>query len=135
MHFLKILNTTINSSYQSEMLLQREKQIVALEISSWLLVLVVEDFGVSPNFVLCCCQFTASYIFSRITCFAWTGGPGTIVPPYLREQPGGTSPHRRILIQAVNATHCWLISHTGLYLGCYCLILFFLFFLNGSPYI
>ena len=67
-----------------------------------------------------CCHFAASYIFSLITCFAWTGGSGTIVPPYLRGQLGGTSSHRRILIQAVNTTHCWLLSHMGLYLGCYC---------------
>lgn len=81
-------------------------------------------FCVSLQTVLCCCQFTASYIFSCITCFAWTGDSGTIVPPYLRGQLGGTSPHRRGLIQAVNATHCWLFSHTGRYLGCYCVWFF-----------
>lgn len=40
---LKII--TIYFSYRSEMLLQRGKRILALEISSWLLVWVVEDFG------------------------------------------------------------------------------------------
>lgn len=28
-----------------------------------------------------------------------------------------TSPHRRVLIQALNGAHCWASSHTGLYLG------------------
>lgn len=48
---------------------------MALEISSWLPVWLWKILG-----CLCCRQFTASYIFSRITCFAWTGGSGTIVP-------------------------------------------------------
>lgn len=81
------------------------------------------------------CPFSASYIVSHITCFAWTSGSGTIVPPYLRGQLGGTSPHRRILIQAVNAAHCWLFSHTGRHLGCYCVCLIdlfiYLFMLEG----
>lgn len=126
----------ICSSHRIERLQQRGKQIVALEISSWFAGLVLHwRFWMSLQSVMFRrCPFSASYIVSHITCFAWTSGSGTIVPPYLRGQLGGTSPHRRILIQAVNAAHCWLFSHTGHHLGCYCVCLIYLFiYFRGSP--
>lgn len=127
---LKTVNVwMISSSYQCETLPRWGKQTLALQFSSWLLLCCLWKIsrGHSRLWLCCvswCCHFTASYISSHITCFAWTGGSGTIVPPYLRGQLGGTSAHRRILIQAVNASHCWILTHMGLYLGrvCVCLI-------------
>lgn len=112
---------TLYSSYPYEMLPQQGKQTAALEISSCFLLWLWKIFrGAchSKYRIWGCCHFAVFYIFSAITCCAWTGGSGTIVPPYLRGQLGGTSQHRRILILSVNATHCWPFSHTDLYLGC-----------------
>lgn len=70
----------ISPSYRIETLPQRGKQIVALEISSWLLVwLWIEDFGCLSKLcvVLLFVVFTASYIFSHITCF---DGQAALVP-------------------------------------------------------
>lgn len=59
-------------------------------------------------------------------------GQATLVPLSLPTWEDSWVAHHRTdgsVIPAVNAAHCWLFSHTGLYLGyyCVCLILFICF--------
>ena len=116
----------IGSSHQTERPRRRGKRTVTRWTSScarvwrfWMLLLKTS---------LIVARFPASYSVRPVTCSAWTGGSGTIVPPYLTEQLAGTSAHRHILIQAVNAALCWLGSHARHHLGRYCARFIFFFF-------